>query len=693
MAFFTELPISLLLIWTPIAAFLAYWLYLPKLGWIKEIKPIVRWSLVSLRFLGLWLLGLLILGLLFERKSYNKEKPLIISLLDSSSSMLNYVDSAEVPVQINAFLEGVQQAINKDFEHLILDFDGVVKVEEGLNFNFNQSNLSNLLQNIYDTYYGKNIGAINFISDGNFNVGNHPLYVAQQLRLIPIHTLGVGYTIRKKDILIRSISHNDVSFLGNIFPLQVNIESIKLPASNVKVELFQRDVKLDEKTVSIKGQEFQTLQTTFFVEAKEIGIIPYEVRISPHEGEFNYTNNNKTVYIEVIDARSKILLIGVPNPDLGAIRQVLIKDKNLEVEGRTPSNFPEKLSIYDLIILHNPAIGFTTEQLAQIKSVNKPIWYVLGPTIRQENISQLGLPIQMQLRGQKDEVGAAWNQLFTPFTLSPSTKDQLERLPPLTVPYGNLKVSEGMEILAFQKVGNIAKNEPLIFFGELNNEKFGVSMGEGFWRWRLALFQRYGKHDAFEELIQKMVQYLAVRSNTSKFRVQIPKSITEDDHVIIKAFCYNDIFEPITDAKVSLILKNEKGEEFPYDFGVRDNFFQLNMGKLSAGIYDWQATAEMEKETIQKSGAFTVQKIELEDLETRANHTLLKQIAAQSEGLFFPLVDYQQLISELENSSAIQAVTYESITMRKLVDYKWVFFLIIALFTIEWFLRRYNGSY
>jgi hypothetical protein len=693
MTFFTELPISLLIIWTPIAVLLAYWLYLPKLGWIKEMKSTVRWSLVSLRFLGLWLLGLLILGFLFERKSYNKEKPLIITLLDSSSSMLNYADSAEVPNQINAFLEGVQTASNKDFEHLVLDFEGVVKADRELNFEFNQSNLASLFQNVYDAYYGKNIGAINFISDGNFNVGNHPLYVAQQLKLIPIHTLGVGDTIRKKDILIRSIAHNDVSFLGNIFPLQVNIESIKLPASNVKVELFQRATKIDEKTISTKGQEFETLQTTFLVEAKEVGIIPYEVRITPQEGEFNYANNNKTVYIEVIDARSKILLIGAPNPDLGAIRQVLIKDKNLEVEGRTSSNFPEKLSIYDLIILHNPSIGFTTEQLAQIKAANKPIWYVLGPAIRQENITQLGLPIQMQLRGQKDEVGAAWNQLFTPFTLSPTTKEQLERLPPLTVPYGNLKVSEGMEVLAFQKVGNIAKNEPLIFFGELNNEKFGVSLGEGFWRWRLSLFQRYGKHDAFEELIQKMVQYLAVRSNTSKFRVQIPKSITEDDDVLIKAFCYNDIFEPITDAKVSLVLTNEKGEEFPYDFGVRDDFFQLNLGKLSAGIYDWEATAEMEKETLQKSGAFTVQKIELEDLETRANHGLLKQIAAQSDGLFFPLADFQQLISELENSSTIQPVTYESITMRKLVDYKWIFFLIVAIFAAEWFLRRYNGSY
>lgn len=263
MTFFTELPISLLIIWTPIAVLLAYWLYLPKLGWIKEMKSTVRWSLVSLRFLGLWLLGLLILGFLFERKSYNKEKPLIITLLDSSSSMLNYADSAEVPNQINAFLEGVQTASNKDFEHLVLDFEGVVKADRELNFEFNQSNLASLFQNVYDAYYGKNIGAINFISDGNFNVGNHPLYVAQQLKLIPIHTLGVGDTIRKKDILIRSIAHNDVSFLGNIFPLQVNIESIKLPASNVKVELFQRATKIDEKTISTKGQEFETLQTTF----------------------------------------------------------------------------------------------------------------------------------------------------------------------------------------------------------------------------------------------------------------------------------------------------------------------------------------------------------------------------------------------------------------------------------------------
>ncbi|NNF01402.1 MAG: hypothetical protein HKN22_01840, partial [Bacteroidia bacterium] len=50
-------------------------------------------------------------------------------------------------------------------------------------------------------------------------------------------------------------------------------------------------------------------------------------------------------------------------------------------------------------------------------------------------------------------------------------------------------------------------------------------------------------------------------------------------------------------------------------------------------------------------------------------------------------------ISELINDKSVKPVIYDTFNTSSAINLKWIFFLILAMITIEWFLRKYFGSY
>jgi hypothetical protein len=72
-------------------------------GWVKELKSNQRLTLRVLRFSSLFLILFLLLGIILQATNYREEKPVFISLIDNSSSMINYKDSSVIKNQIKKF--------------------------------------------------------------------------------------------------------------------------------------------------------------------------------------------------------------------------------------------------------------------------------------------------------------------------------------------------------------------------------------------------------------------------------------------------------------------------------------------------------------------------------------------------------------------------------------------------------------
>lgn len=690
----SDIPIWWLPVWLIVSFVLSYWVYRPSNNWLQQLSPTKRWAMLGLRFFGLSILGLLFMGLLIQSKSYKKELPIMVNLIDHSASMLNYSDSIEVKKEVPEFVNKLNSTFKNDFEILNIFLDNEVKDTDSLDFKFPKTDLSKGFEKLYNEYYGRNLGLINIISDGNYNEGTHPGIFAEKLKLTSIYSIGVGDTIQKRDQIIRNVVHNDIAFLGNTFPVEVSLEGHLVNNESVVVKLMEGSKVIAEKKINYNDSEYQLEKINFLIEAKKLGFIEYKIAVEQLENESNYENNEQSIFIEVLDSRSKILLLaGAPHPDISAIKNVLVKDENLEVNSFKIKDLPSDLSIYDLIIWHEPGVGTKSDQFVQIEEANKPIWYILGPNTTDNSISQLGLPLITQTRGQIDEVRGGFNQVFNKFEMTDDAKSVFDKFPPLTKRFGKLEVNQPIDIFFYQQVGAVTQKVPLYFFGKNNEEKYGVTYGEGLWRWSLTEYQLNNNHKTFEEIIGKTVQYLAVRSNTSKLRIQMPKRFDEDDEVVINASFYNDSYEPITNVPIDFNLKDPEGETSNYEFIARENNYFLPLGFLKSGLYEWEAKAEHEGETYTKSGSFIVRKIELEALSTRANHAILNQLSKNSDGQFFRFSDRNDLFNTIQSRDDLVPISYESTAFKKLIDYFWWFVLVIVLFGSEWFMRRYNGAY
>ena len=142
-----------------------------------------------------------------------------------------------------------------------------------------------------------------------------------------------------------------------------------------------------------------------------------------------------------------------------------------------------------------------------------------------------------------------------------------------------------------------------------------------------------------------------------------------------------------------MLIKNEKGVAYKSQFAISGTNYKLNAGKLPAGRYTWIASTNFKGKLYSKSGYFLIDDIQLEQNNSSANHAVLKQLAIQSNGKYRFLKDYEKSLNEIALRDDITAIQYEEKKFLSLIDLKWLFGLLIILLTLDWFTRRFMGSY
>jgi hypothetical protein len=674
------------------SALLTFYFY-KKEGWFGDLKPVYQYLLRILRFGSLFMIGILLLGLILQTINYREEKPVFINLIDNSNSMMNYKDSSLVKTQIASYRSELKKKYGERFELIDL-YVGTNVSDQKLNFSEKTSNLEAGFEKINFDFYNRNIGGIAFISDGNYNVGTNPAYAAEKISLTPIFSLAVGDTTPRKDQLIKNVSVNDIAFLNNEFPVEIDLESIKLGGKSVRVSVYENGKPVAIQTISYANSKRDFKQVNFTLKANKIGFQTYSVKLQALDGESTLKNNQRTFYVEVIDSRNKVLLLaGAPHPDISALKEVLDQNENIESESVLIKDWNKNLEKTDLVVWHEPGTNFDAAILQLLQEKRIPILYILGPNTESAVANKLNLGISGMKGNKTDEIQPTLAPGFNDFELSEKVAEALDFYPPLKSKFGTLKVEGNPIVVLNQRIGPVKKPDPLLFLVNQNNLKIGVLYGEGLWRWKLNDYTRSGNHEAFSELFSKTMNFLMVKQQEAGLRIEFPKRFTIEEEVIVNASFYNSSLEPITKPKIELKLTDSKGKVFRSQFGVSGSGYKLSLGKLKAGKYRWLAETKFNGKTHQKSGVFIVEDIELEKIETAANHGVMKQVAKQSNGKFYLLKDYHKLINEIQNRGDITTISFEETNFNKLIDYLLVIFLLFLLLAGEWFLRRYLGSY
>lgn len=667
----------------------AFFLY-RKDALLEEVSKQIKWLLASFRFLTVFAIILLLLGVIIENLTERKEQPLIFIANDNSASVVMSKDSAYYQGEFVQKLNTVSEQLAEKFE--VINYDFSTDLEPGFSGDYSgkSTDLSVVFNRIFDQYTNRNIGGIVLASDGIYNTGANPLYAIARKSFLPIFTVGMGDTSLVKDVRLDEVNHNDIAFLGNEFPVEIALSETKCEGETVTISIYEGDKLIKQEKVTFTSDQDQA-RVNFVIKADRVGYRKYRAEISAVEGEYSEKNNSSNFYIEVIDGRQKILIAHQsPHPDIAALRYVIEGNKNYEVAVSSIAEAKD-FKAYDLVIVHSYTAG-NAELNNYIENGVGPVLFLIGgqtdiASLQRMNIGFSGRKTDMEA------VGFSHNPNYKEILISPAGVQMLSAAPPLQAPFGSFEFSGAIEVMAYQKVGNIQLEQPLIYFTQKQNSRFGVIMGDGIWRWRLHDQMKNKSTANFNDFFGKLITYLAVKENKDPFKIQIANEYTENDEIVVRAELYNKSYDLINDPEVSFTYANENGEEFESYFVKTSNAYQLKLGKLQQGVYTWKAATIFQDEQLEKTGTFVVREIKIEYLNTVADHRLLRNIAENSGGDFFFPNELDQLANSISQRDDMVTVVYQEKEFDDLIDYKWLFVLIVLLLSVEWFIRKCQGAY
>lgn len=665
----------------------------------RDQAPWLTWLLGALRFLLVTIAATLLLSPLLRSLQTDTKKPLVILAQDNSESVAAGM-TEEQRQTYRQSVESLTQSLSDEYEFKAYSFGS--EVREGLDFNYEDkvTNISEVFNDIYDLYSNQNLGAVVLATDGIYNEGSNPLYSGNKLG-VPVFTVALGDTTPKRDVILKRVFHNRIAYLGDKFSVQIDVSALNCSASatTLRISKVEGDnlQRLQEITINIDRNDFFTTQEVI-LDAEPAGVQRFRISLTPVPNEVSTVNNTKDIFIDVLDARQKVLLLAnAPHPDLTALKQSLTKNENYEVEVAYITDFSEQVADYDLVVLHQlPALKNSAE--AVINEINErkiPVFYIVGSQTDINRFNRVQSLLSIRAGGANaNEVQARVVPGFNLFTIGDALKGGIGVFPPLIAPFGDFRVGPNAQELLRQRIGRIDTDYPLLVLGTDNEARAGVLAAEGIWKWRLFDYLQNKNQDIFDELLGKTIQYIGLKEDKRRFRVSMDKNIfNENEPVIFDGELYNDNYELINDPSVSMTITDEEGKDYNYVFNRINNAYTLNAGILPIGNYQFTANTIASGENLQFDGRFTVQPIQLELFESTADHRLLRLISDQFGGVMVAPDEVADVAAMISEKETVAPVIYQSVATRSVINIKWIFFLLLTLLTAEWFLRRYFGGY
>ncbi|WP_018621289.1 hypothetical protein [Spirosoma luteum] len=662
------------------------------------------YGLAALRFVVVSFLCFLLLDPLIRSLRTFTEKPKVVLAVDNSES----VAAAGRPALSRslASLQTLrQQLTDKGLDVAVRTFGDSTTASDLTQIPFTQrtTDLSGMLSGIRSDYEGQNLTDVVLVSDGIFNQGLSPTFGQYPFS---VQTIGLGDTIPKRDIQLKGVIANRIAYLGNQFPVQAEIVSNGFQGRSGTVVLRQNGKELGRQSANFSKDEGFS-QVTFQITATQKGVQHYVVEVLPQPGEFSTRNNRQDVYLDVIDGKEKVLLLALaPHPDIKALRSILEKNQNYELDIRILTGTPAEATAsadrapadkqYDLLILHQiPDNGGTGNALLQkYLAKNTPILFILGnqSAIGSFNTSNPVMQLAAQMN-QSDKVTGALNSDFKQLNFDPARLDILSKFPPLLVPYGDFRLQPGSEVVLWQQVGSIRTKKPLLAINVTSPRKTAVLAGEGIWGWRLEEFALTDKQEVVDDLIQKVIQLISVKEDRRKLRVYpIRNEFVAGEKVIFETELYNDIYERLYDKPVQLAISDEKGITRSFNYTPTADNSRFEISRLPEGAYRFRASVTINNKAEQSSGQFVVRDLQLEAINTTADHGLLRQLAQQTGGQFYNASQTDELVRTITTKPHPARLTSTE-EMNELINWRWLFFVVLLLVSVEWGLRKFYGGY
>ncbi|HIF15012.1 MAG TPA: hypothetical protein EYQ86_06740 [Bacteroidetes bacterium] len=319
-----------------------------------------------------------------------------------------------------------------------------------------------------------------------------------------------------------------------------------------------------------------------------------------------------------------------------------------------------------------------------------PKLFIVGNNSDLLNLNKLQNSISCRASSQtSNEVHASLVNNFSLFQVSDGLKDFLANAPPLVSPFSDYKKLQG-HILMYQKLNGIKTGYPLLIINSGINKE-AILMGEGIWRWRINEFLYHNSFEYTDDLMSKVINYLAQKEDKRKFRVKPNKKIFEESELVsFTGQLYDESYELIRNANISLEIFGKDSIRQSYEFQDIQNIYQVDIGYLASGDYQYKSRCKWQDKTYDLNGSFSVKKGQLEYIETIADHTLLKKLGKNTNGKMFYINDIDDLTKTLK-ALPKKNMSFFSSEIFDLIDEKFIFFIILLFMSLEWGIRKWLG--
>ncbi len=317
----------------------------PSAGWFRRtVLAVFRLAVI----IGLTIV--LMRPMMIEPQLVREGKPIFTVMVDTSESMNTRDTDADgefdenTPSRLEAVTSALDAGNNTFLRELRQDYDvqvcefsdsmSLANLEELLHrekATGPKTDIATALMNVTNMAPQREKVGVLLVSDGRDNLGGDAARAAAFLKPlnIPVWTTTVGTTAETKDLQVAARLNQSFLFAKQLASLNVDVSQAGYTGWYARVELFREGKSMGVKQIKLKsGSE----RISFPIKEDTKGAFQYTVEATPLRGEMDTGNNRRSVFVRVVDDKSRVLLVEAkPDWESKFLLRALQADPNLQV--------------------------------------------------------------------------------------------------------------------------------------------------------------------------------------------------------------------------------------------------------------------------------------------------------------------------------------------------------------------------
>lgn len=557
---------------------------------------------------------------------------------------------------------------------------------------------------------------------------------------IPIVAVGVGNPATYRDIRVATVQAPTLTFLHYPVEVKVTVQSWGYRGESLSVVLQRAGRVVATKTVSVTADVFEQ-QVLFEIEPEEIGEFTYTVSVAAHPGEALTENNHADLALSVVRDKIRVLLVcGSPTWNYRFLRQVLKQDPSVDLISfvilRTPTDvvnvpesqlslipfptrrlFTQELKNFDLIVFENFSyqLYFPWSYLDYVRTYVQEggAFAMIGGPLAFSQGGYAATPIEdilpVSLRADRNDYRHVVQRMVLteegkvhPITRLAVDANENQRI------WDTMPDLDAWNLVARAKpeatvLGVSASNidgqgaAPLLAMQRVGAGRTLALMSDYIWKWNFQLAGQMDSNQYYLQLVRQMIRWLIRDPVLQQVRVMADAStFPVGSEVTGTIQVLQDDYRPATNAVLRPTLRMPVGTEVPIQYVPTGNpgEFRYRFHADEEGLYELDVQAQIGG-TTHEANRLILQVSRPGDEKQVAvpNHTLLRDIAERTGGIFFALDDPVRptaaSLAQFFGGNLSYRVLEE--TRLRLRDTVPLFLVLVSVLAVEWWYRRHAG--